>query len=370
MTLRPGLLTYGLDRAPTGVGRTSLELISSLRQLGLPVTLLGQPAPTLPGHADYPRLPLPGCRLLPGLLTLGNFVIPSAARRAHLDLVHDPSGSAPFLFGAGGAKTVVTVYDMFAAAFPGTSTPLETLVTRLWLPLVLPRVDAVVTCSEHSKKDILRFTHAAPEKIHIVPSGQRGFAPLDRATAAAQVARFGLEPGYILSLTSFDPRRNLPRLLEAYAILRRLGERRPLVLAGKSRLLADPLSETIAELGLEQFIIRPGYLPWEDLPALYSAADVFVFPSLYEGFGMPPLEALACGAPVACANATSLPEVVGDAALLFDPLSVESIALALRRILADAPLRAELRQKGLERAAQFTWENSARRLLEVYKQVL
>lgn len=369
-SLRAGLLTYGLDRPPTGVGRYSIELIASLLDLGVSVTLLGNQVAYLPAAATYRSVGLPGCRLLPGLMTLGNLAIPAATLCEDLDLVHDPTGNAPFLFGAGRAKTVVTVHDLLALAFPRGSTLLENIITRFWLPRVLLRADAIITDSYHTRKDILRFTHVAPQKIHVIPIGQRGFAPVDPAKAQMILSSLGLEPGYILTVGTFDPRRNLPRLLEAFARLSKEGVRRKLVIIGKPRLGNNPIIDQIQKLELNGQVVFPGYLASEHLPAVYSAAGLFVFPSLYEGFGLPPLEAMACGTPVIVSNASSLPEVVGDAAVLVDPNNVEALANEMRRVLASPTLQTDLRLQGMKRAAEFTWERTALQTLEVYRQVV
>jgi len=368
--LRPGILVYGLDRPLSGIGRYSSELTTELTRLGIHMTLLGGPATHLPNANAYSSISLPGCRLLPGLMTIGNIMIWHAARNNHLDLIHDPTGVAPFLFGAGKARTVVTVHDMLALAYPGTSTLIETLITRFWLPVVLPHMDAIVVDSHHTKNDILRFTRTPENKIHVVLIGQRGFAPIDPVSAQAILNRYGLKAGYILTVSSFEPRRNLERLIKAYALLRQDGEERPLVMLGKPRLSKSPLARLVEESNLGSHVIFPGYVPSDELPAFYSAADLFVFPSLYEGFGLPPLEAMACGTPVVASNASALPEVVGDAALMVDPYSVAALADGMRRVLADPALQAALQARGLKRAAEFSWTRTALQTLEVYKQAL
>ena len=167
-----------------------------------------------------------------------------------------------------------------------------------------------------------------------------------------------------------EERKNLRRLLEACELLWRAGEHRPLVVVGARLRKHGGINETLTRPGLERRVVFTGYVPEADLPALYSAADLFVFPSLYEGFGLPPLEAMACGTPVVCSNSSSLPEVVGDAAVTVDPYDVEALAQAMHRVLSDANLRDELRAKGLARTAQFTWERTARETWRVYEKVL
>jgi glycosyltransferase involved in cell wall biosynthesis len=369
--LRLGLLAYSLDRPPTGIGRYSIELIGSLRCSGVVPTLLGSPLTHLPKASQYPNLPLPGCRFLPGLMTLGNFAIPKAVNQAGLNIVHDPTGNAPFFWGAGQAKTIVTVHDIFALAFPGSSTLLENIIARFWLPRVLPKVDAIITDSQSSATDLTRLMSISPEKITVIPIATSGdFAPVPLTQAADALATYALTPGYILMVGSLDVRRNLPVLLEAYSLLRRDGETRPLVIVGKHRQGRDRRAELLQKYNLRGHVHFLGYVSLFDMPALYSAADVFIFPSLYEGFGIPPLEAMACGTPVVCSNAASLPEVVGDAGLLVDPRNPLAIANALRKVLDDHNLRAELRERGFKQAASFSWERTAQATLDVYRKIL
>ncbi len=372
MTLRPGILTYGLDRPPTGIGRYTIELLRALVELlpESPPTLL-TPAPPryLPQAERYPQRPLALSRRLPALLTLGGLQIPRLARG--LDLLHDPGGNAPFLFAPAGLRLVVTIHDVFALTCPQTSTLLEKIIARYWLPLILPRVDRILTVSQTSKTEILRHLPVKEAQVVIIPYGvDKKFHPRPPEQVAATLARYGLPPAYLLTVVGAqDKRRNLPRLLEAYRLLRQEGERRPLVVIGKARRSAWEKQEQQQPASSQEGVKYLGYVPQDDLPTLYSGAIALVFPSLHEGFGMPPLEALACGTPVACSNVSAMPEVVGEAALTFDPYDPQAIASAIRRLLDDAALRAELRERGLRRAARFTWKRTARATLAVYQEL-
>jgi glycosyltransferase involved in cell wall biosynthesis len=301
---------------------------------------------------------------------LGNVIIPLKARLLELDLVHDPSGATPLFFRAGRARNVVTIHDVFPWSCPDTSTLLDTLIHRYWLPRVLPRVDAVITVSQRSKADIVRYLKIPTNKIHVVYEGvSAAYLPLAAGEAAKTKVRHNLPDSYVLFVGSVEKRKNLRGLLHAYARLRNMGEIPPLVVVGVRRWKHTGIMETLRELDLEQHVIFTGYVPDAYLPALYSGADLFVFPSLYEGFGLPPLEAVACGTPVVCSNAASLPEVVGDATIMVNPYDVKGLAGAMHRVLTNADLREELREKGLERARQFTWERTARETVAVYREV-
>jgi len=374
--MKVGILTYGVDRPLSGITRYTVDLIHALSPTRFGSKIKVLLLMTSRGNSfgldiRYKGHYLPGCRLLPGFITLGSVMIPLLARRLALDVVHDPTGVTPFLFGAGGARTVVTIHDVFAWSCPGTSTLLEVLIYRYWLPRVLPRADAVITISQASKADIMHYLRIPTHKIHIIyRCVSERYQPVSPSDITRVRARYALPPGYILFVGSVEERKNLRRLLQACARLWQAGERRPLVIAGARRRKYHSTMQTLRELDIEQHVIFTGYVPEADLPALYSGADLFVFPSLYEGFGLPPLEAMACGTPVVCSNAASLPEVVGDAAITVDPYDVEGLAEAMQRVLTDTGLREELREKGLARAKRFTWERAAKETIAVYRKVL
>jgi glycosyltransferase involved in cell wall biosynthesis len=183
---------------------------------------------------------------------------------------------------------------------------------------------------------------------------------------------YGIDGDYVLSVGSIQPRKNLVRLIKAYAALRgaRAGNKCPkLVIVGKCAWLYDETLRALEQTGVEDSVVLTGYVPEPDLPALYSGALCFIYPSYFEGFGLPPLEAMKCGAPVIVGNATSLPEVVGEAALKVDPFDVSAIAAAMDQLINNSELRAELRVKGLARAKMFDWNDTAQRTLAVYEQV-
>jgi glycosyltransferase involved in cell wall biosynthesis len=208
--------------------------------------------------------------------------------------------------------------------------------------------------------------------VSVIPlAAGRHYRPLDEAEIYPALKRHHIEFPYILYVGSIEPRKNLPRLLVAYAHLRRRGSTRwRLVVAGPRKWKSGPVYDAVARLELAEHVHFAGFVPEADLPALYNGADLFAFPSLYEGFGLPVLEAMACGTPVVTANTSSLPEVAGAAALLVDPSDVEEIAGALRRVLEDPALARDLRERGLARAAQFSWERTARATVAVYEKVL
>ena len=361
-----GLVVYGLNRSPAGIGTYTRELLGAIRSHGLEISELRAGS----GKNSRDVIYLPGATLLPALLTLGQLEIGWFAHRHKLDLIHDPTGTAPLALAS--VPCIVTIHDVFPYTKPESSTTLERWVYHYWLPRILPKIQHVITVSQKSKEDILKYLPIMKENVTVTPEAANAkFRVMLEAEFAAVLDLYEVSFPYILSVGSIEPRKNLLRLLDAYAHLRDWSEKWNLVIVGARNFWkSTPVVETVEKLGLESCVHFTGYIPEEDLPALYNGADLFVFPSLYEGFGLPVLEAMACGTPVVTSDSTSLPEVAGDAALLVDPYDVEAIAEAMHQILSDPDLAAELRQRDLARAKQFTWEQTARETIKVYERVL
>ncbi len=267
-------------------------------------------------------------------------------------------------------KTVVTVHDMVYRAFPETVRGRTKKMLDVGLVPSMKRADRIVTDSEFSKSEIIKYYPQFADKIRVVPCGVdlEKFHPEKDAARIAQVrSTYGIAENYFLYLGTLEPRKNLERLIEAYAAFAKShAHPAQLVLAGGKGWLYDGIFAKVQALGLEKQVIFTQYIASEDMCALMSGALAFVFPSIYEGFGMPPLEAMACGTPVLVSDAASLPEVTGDSAVIVKPDSTDSIAEGLHRLFTDAELRARLSAEGLERAKQFTWERSAAMLFDVY----
>ena len=269
------------------------------------------------------------------------------------------------------AKSVFTLHDLVFRFYPETHMPLNRWFLTLMMPRFLQAADAVIAVSECTKRDAIRLYGVDESKIRVIYEGVNPrFRPATPEAISAVRQKHGLPEHFILSVGTIEPRKNLDTLLEAYCALRHRETQCKLVIVGKKGWLYHGFFRRLRELGLEDEVIFPGFVPDEDLPALYSAADLFIFPSLYEGFGLPPLEAMACGAPVITSDASSLPEVAGEAALLVDPKSVEVVARAMRSVLENKELRDRLRAKGPTQAAKFTWESAARETLAVYASIL
>lgn len=271
-----------------------------------------------------------------------------------------------------GVRTVFTLHDLAFQACPETHTRLNRTFLRVGMPLFLRAADAIIAVSQWTKSDAVRLYGIPEENITVIAEGVHPrFQPPQSGAVAAVRAKYGLPQRAVLYVGTIEPRKNLNVLLDAFAILRRHPENADLrlVMVGKKGWLYEPFFAHLRELGLDNEVIFPGFVADDDLPALYGAASVFVYPSLFEGFGLPVLEAMACGAPVVCSNASSLPEVAGDAALMVAPHDTAGLAAAMQRVLSDAELRDRLSALGLAQARRFTWEEAARQTAAVYGRV-
>jgi glycosyltransferase involved in cell wall biosynthesis len=274
-------------------------------------------------------------------------------------------------------RALVTIHDLGYLRFPEAHTPAHRLYLRLSTLWSARAATGVIAVSAATRADLIRLAGVPPEKIAVVHHGlSPRFRPVEDAAAIATAqARYSIGGEYFLYVGTIQPRKNLLRLIEAFAQILRIADANlqsaignlQLVIAGKKGWLTEAIERRAAELGVADRVHFAGYIADDDLPALLSGALAFVFPSLYEGFGMPVLEAMACGAPVLTSTTSSLPEVAGDAALLVDPEDTAAIAAGLARLANDAALRAGLRARGLARAATFTWDRCAEETLAVLR---
>jgi alpha-1,3-rhamnosyl/mannosyltransferase len=300
--------------------------------------------------------------------------IPQLLRRLRADIYHAPYYVRTYV--GLPCPSVVTLYDAIPRLFPAESTLRARLLFDALTRLAIRTSGRVIAISESARADLAAAYRVPAERIHMTPLAAGPlFQPQPPAVVAAARAAYGLPERYILALASNKPHKNLPRLVEAFAQLLQMTDPNlqsaicnlQLAIAGHWDPRYPQARELAGRLGLGSTIrFLPGVAE-ADLPALLSGAEVFAFPSLYEGFGLPPLEALACGAPVLCGDMSSLPEVVGDAALRVDTRSVAALAGGLMRLLSDDALRERLRAAGPRQAAQFSWRRTAEATLAVYE---
>ena len=285
-------------------------------------------------------------------------------------LLHSPVNVQPLFLPC---KGVVTVTDLSFMVFPESFRNSQRLYQSLFTRLSVRRASHVIAISASTAQDLTRFFGVPAERITVTfPGVDAAYQPVQDGSRLASFRRLrDLPEKFILFVGTFEPRKNLLTLLQAYAKFRRQTKRDyKLVLGGGMGWLYQPVFAAVEELELQGDVIFPGFIPEDELPLWYNAADVFVYPSLYEGFGLPPLEAMACGTPVIVSDVSSLPEVVGDAALLVDPHKPDEWAAALSLLCRDVDLRTDLVSRGLERAQEFSWTRMARETIQVYRDVL
>jgi glycosyltransferase involved in cell wall biosynthesis len=297
------------------------------------------------------------------------FEIPWAARGA--DLLHVPHYNAPLLYRG---KLLVTIHDLTHIMDVTFGRTVASFVyARPMLNLVVRKADHVVTVSEFTKNEIVEHLRVSPAKITVIHSGvSPHFCPQDRQEAVSCVsAAIGLERSYILFVGNLKPHKNVKTLIRAFALLRAHRKiDQHLVILGDDRKWKKELVRECQKRGVQEAVHFVPHVDYAMLPSIYGAADLFVLPSRIEGFGLPILEAMACGTPVVCSRAASMLEVAGDAAEYFDPSSAEDLAAAIDRVLNSEERRAELCRRGLERVKLFSWDECARRHCEVYRSIL
>jgi glycosyltransferase involved in cell wall biosynthesis len=296
--------------------------------------------------------------------------VPLALKRERVTLFHAPHYVLPPLVPC---KSVVTIHDCIHLMFP-QYLPNRFALTyaRRSIALAARRATRVMTVSETSKRDIMRFFGTPSEKIDVIHNAydeRFGTEPSEEEISRVR-ERYQLEGDFILYAGNVRPHKNLERVIEAFHIVRSQGlDHVKLVMIGDDISKYAALRRAVHRHQLHKYVRFLGYVPEVTLAAMYRLAGVFVFPSLYEGFGLPPLEAMASGTPVVTSNVSSLPEVTGDAAVLVDPYDPSAIADGIARVLSDGEFSASLRSRGLARARQFSWETSVRRVLEIYQDV-
>jgi len=295
-------------------------------------------------------------------------LLPLSAGKERLDIIHEPRAFSPYLFPSY-AKKILTIHDLSTILYPPVHTRLNVFRVNLSFSAGIRRVDRIITVSKFSKREILRLFHINEDRIEVIYEGvDSRFRSLDECEGVKK--KYGIEGGFILFVGTVEPRKNVNGLIKAFYKLKKKGMKHRLVVAGAEGWKCGETKETIEQLGLEKEVVLLGYVGDDDLPALYNASDLFVYPSLYEGFGLPALEAMACGTPVVTSNTSSLPEVVGDAAIMVDPCDLNSLTNAMHKVLTDESLAQDMVKKGLRRATLFSWDKAARNTLKVYEDTL
>jgi glycosyltransferase involved in cell wall biosynthesis len=344
---------------PTGVGVYARELAARVGDPDLTV---------LPWRHALVGARSGGPRILRGLQLTRWFQVhaPRAARRERIQVFHSPCSVGPLCLPC---AQVMTVHDAVALTMPSQYGVIDRLYFRIFSVVAARRSRIVIVPSGAARQEVARTYRIPAARFRVIPEAAAPrFHAIPRAAQAAVLARYGLRVPYVLFVGADVPRKNVSRLLEAYAAARRdAGIRVPLVMVGPAPP-SNTSRATVRRLGPGPEVRRLEWVPDDDLPAIYSAATCLAYPSLAEGFGLPILEAMACGTPVLTSTCSAMPEVAGDAALLVDPRSTEEIAAGLVRLLTEPDFRDELQSRGLARARAFTWEHTARATESVYRE--
>lgn len=296
------------------------------------------------------------------------FKIPIEFSIGEVDIIHIMDFLIPKIKKA---RLIVTVHDISSILFPQW----HTRYTRRWVKdrihLAKENAHKIIVDSVHTKKDLVQRLDVSEDLITVIYGGVgEQFQPIKNQGVLNRVReRYNIKDKYLLFLGTLEPRKNIPGLIKAFHKIKNGFLNYQLVIAGKRGWKFQEIFKTVGELRLEDKVIFTGYLPEEDTPSLYSGAQAFVYPTLYEGFGFPPLEAMACGTPVITSNLSSLPEVMGEAGILIDPNNIDELSRAIESVLSNEDLKRELRAKGLRQAAKFSWKRCAQETLKVYQEV-
>ena len=306
-------------------------------------------------------------RRIPSSITPFRFGLfyPLESRRKSFDVFHSQFSVPPFLRG----RSILTVFDLAFERFPQFFSRKVLLRMKVLMPWSCRRAHHIITISESSKRDIVELYRVEPERVTVTyPGASENCQQMEPGQAQARLRQaYGIESPFVLYVGNLEPRKNLSRLLEAFAQLKRKDRiAHKLVIVGQKAWLYDEIFETLRTNSLEQQVILTGYVPSADLPVFYNAASLMIYPSLFEGFGLPVIEAMACGTPVITSYGSSLEEIASGAAVLIDPYSISSIAAAIEKVANSSDIQRDLRKAGLVRAAGFSFRKMAEQTRAVY----
>jgi glycosyltransferase involved in cell wall biosynthesis len=364
--MRIAILADPIDNQKAGVHTFTREMTSALIRHDRKNTYYlfrRRKTPSFEGARSVPIPKLGWTVLFPAIRLF--FLFGRLAKRFKIDVVIEPAHFGPF-FMPKRTKRVTVIHDLTPLKFPEHHRFYSQLLQNVFMRRILKKADLIITNSENSRLDIIRFFPFVEEKVEKIYLGNDDtFCPDIKPEV---LVRYGIPAPYFLFVSTIEPRKNLSLLLQAYLRFR-MNATSPsaLVIVGAKGWKCRKLFQEIEEHPYRNDIVLPGYVPKEDLPALYSQAMAFVYPSLYEGFGLPVLEAMACGAPCLVSNISSLPEVAGNAALMFNPFDVSDLTEQMEEVANNPALRAEMSQKSIRQASLFSWDIFAKEFLEVMK---
>jgi len=295
------------------------------------------------------------------------FAFPGKARKNQVDLLHQPCFSAPLFYSG---KVIVTCHDLISVFFPENLPLASRLFYSRWMPFSYRKATLIIADSEHTKRDLMALLKIPEEKIRVIHLAvSSDFRPIkSKAKLTAVQKKYHTGSKYLLHVGTLEPRKHLEFLVKSFILAFREGISENLVITGKKGWYFEGLFQLVSKLNLQKKVIFTGYVEEKDLPALYSGATAFLFPSLYEGFGLPTLEAMASGTPVISSNTSSLPEVIGNAGILLPPKDERLWAKNILKVIQDKGLNTTLKKLGPRQSRKFSWDNTARKTIEVYKE--
>lgn len=369
-----GMLSWVIDEKRTGIGNYAHNLIKNLIKFkkygNISLIHYNKTQDTIYDNVNDIVIP----KIAPLLTNL--IGMPYAINKADIDILHAPSHgymqTSSFFFN-GGVKKILTIHDLTPLLFPETHSKETLFFWNSTLKLIKNRADIIIVDSKNTKNDCIMHLGISDERIKVVHlAADSKYKPINNKENIEKELKnkYNLKFPFILYVGTLERRKNISTLIKAFYKLKKNSVKHKLVIAGGKGWKYNEIFETIDKLGLKNDVIFTGYVPDEDLVKLYNAADLFVYPSLYEGFGLPPLEAMACGCPVITSNASSLPEVVGNAGIMVDPYNFDILYEKICEVLSNNGFRDELRKKSLNRAKLFSWEKTAEETCKIYEEVL
>jgi len=297
-------------------------------------------------------------------------ILPYKFRNGGPDIIHDPTDGIGALSFNTVSKRIITIHDIIPFFFPEYTTKRSWIAHKILYKKTIENADMIITDSNSSKNDIINNFKVPENKIKVIYiAADQKYQVLTKEEIKNYKISMGIDFPLILYVGALDPRKNITNLLKSFYQVKKKGYNHKLVIVGSIRFNSGQISKTIQQLNLSDDIIITGHLPEKDLPKIYNAADIFVFPSFYEGFGLPPLEAMSCGTPVISSNTSSLPEVVGNAGILIDPHNPNELADKIIKVISDDSLKQEMTKKGIKQAQNFSWVQTAKKTLNTYNEV-
>ncbi|MFH1369566.1 MAG: glycosyltransferase family 1 protein [Elusimicrobiota bacterium] len=370
--MRIGINARYIQKQATGIENYLSQIISNLKRIDSKneyVLFFGSDKPVPGGFpSDNFAVDVPKFKTNSQLKRLfwEHFYLPSAITRNKIDVFHEPSFIAPMFKKC---PTVITIHDLAFIIHPECFTFKNVLYFKAMMKRSIESSDYVIAVSESTKNDIINRFKVSPEKVKMIHSGVNEYFHRieDKKAIKPVLEKYGITRDFILNVSLISPRKNLLNLLKSFKLMReKKSVDYQLVITGAKGWLYEDIFKAVSDLSLQKDVVFTGYVSDSELLCLYNSAKIFAYPSVYEGFGFPALEAMACGCPVVASNTSSLPEICGDAALLVEPADLDELSDALYRMLTDSKLREDMIKRGFVRITKFSWRNTAKETLSLY----